>query len=112
ELDFIEGQQRELEGLLEPLERAVNELPPGQLHSDYEREAIFQLATNVDLELGQLLSDLREIADQTNTTTMNAVTGLNSSDNNTTTTNTTIAKESSIVSEEIMDRLKVLNGVS
>nr|CAX73670.1 Nuclear pore glycoprotein p62 [Schistosoma japonicum]CAX73671.1 Nuclear pore glycoprotein p62 [Schistosoma japonicum] len=148
ELDFIEGQQRELEGLLEPLERAVNELPPGQLHSDYEREAIFQLATNVDLELGQLLSDLREIADQTNTTTMNAVTGLNSSDNNTTTTNTTITKESSIVSgnnsklvssnggdimnqitrilnchmhslnwihhntQEIMDRLKVLNGVS
>ncbi|KAK4470224.1 hypothetical protein MN116_005799 [Schistosoma mekongi] len=148
ELDFIEGQQRELEGLLEPLERSVNELPPGQLHSDYEREAIFQLATNVDLELGQLLSDLREIADQTNITTMNVVTGLNSSNNNTTTTNTTIAKESSIINgnnnklvssnsgdimnqitrilnchmhslnwihhntQEIMDRLKVLNGVS
>ncbi|CAH8858020.1 unnamed protein product [Trichobilharzia szidati] len=78
ELDFIEGQQRELESLLEPLERAVNELPPGHLHSDYEREAIFQLATNVDLELGQLLSDLREIADQTNSTTASAVTALNS----------------------------------
>ncbi|CAH8858136.1 unnamed protein product [Trichobilharzia szidati] len=79
ELDFIEGQQRELESLLEPLERAVNELPPGHLHSDYEREAIFQLATNVDLELGQLLSDLREIADQTNSTTASsAVTTLNS----------------------------------
>lgn len=68
ELDFIEGQQRELETLLEPLERAANELPPGQLHSDFEREAIFQLATNVDLELGQLLSDLREMADQVNAT--------------------------------------------
>lgn len=66
ELDFIEGQQRELETLLEPLERAANELPPGQLHSDYEREAIFQLATNVDLELGQLLTDLRDMAEQTN----------------------------------------------
>ncbi|KAF8563295.1 hypothetical protein P879_09701, partial [Paragonimus westermani] len=71
ELDFIEGQQRELENLLEPLERAANELPPGQLHSDFEREAIFQLATNVDLELGQLLSDLREMADQVNATSSN-----------------------------------------
>ncbi|XP_018645678.1 nuclear pore glycoprotein P62, putative [Schistosoma mansoni] len=145
ELDFIEGQQRELESLLEPLERAVNELPPGQLHSDYEREAIFQLATNVDLELGQLLTDLREIADQTNTTTMNVTTGFNSSDNSTTTTNAT--KENTMINgnnkltssnngdimnqitrilnchmhslnwihhntQEIMDRLKVLNGVS
>ncbi|KAF7252153.1 hypothetical protein EG68_07635 [Paragonimus skrjabini miyazakii] len=79
ELDFIEGQQRELENLLEPLERAANELPPGQLHSDFEREAIFQLATNVDLELGQLLSDLREMADQVNATsstvTLTTVTG-------------------------------------
>ncbi|CAH8551941.1 unnamed protein product [Schistosoma intercalatum] len=95
ELDFIEGQQRELESLLEPLERAVNELPPGQLHSDYEREAIFQLATNVDLELGQLLTDLREIADQTNTTTMNVTTGFNSSDSSTTSTNTT--KENTMI---------------
>ncbi|CAL8096186.1 unnamed protein product [Calicophoron daubneyi] len=68
ELDFIEGQQRELDGLLEPLEKTANELPPGQLHSDFEREAIFQLAANVDLELGQLLSDLREMADQINST--------------------------------------------
>lgn len=55
--------------MLEPLERAANELPPGQLHSDFEREAIFQMASNVDLELGQLLSDLREMADQINANT-------------------------------------------
>ncbi|THD21868.1 Nuclear pore glycoprotein p62 [Fasciola hepatica] len=69
ELDLIENQQKELEDLLEPLERAANELPPGQLHSDFEREAIFQMASNVDLELGQLLSDLREMADQMNSST-------------------------------------------
>ncbi|CAH8546329.1 unnamed protein product [Heterobilharzia americana] len=157
ELDFIEGQQRELESLLEPLERAVNELPPGQLHSDYEREAIFQLATNVDLELGQLLTDLREMADQTNTTaaaatgTVTAVTGLNSSVTNGASINSSDdgKQDNSIMNsnpkkvsssnssgdimnqvtrilnchmhslnwihhntQEIMDRLKVLNGVS
>lgn len=69
ELDFIDGHQKELEKLLETLERTANELPPGQLHSDFEREAIFQLATNVDLELSQLLSDMREMADQVNATT-------------------------------------------
>lgn len=69
ELDLIENQQKELESMLEPLERAANELPPGQLHSDFEREAIFQMASNVDLELGQLLSDLREMADQINSNT-------------------------------------------
>lgn len=62
-----------MESLLEPLERAANELPPGQqqqlLHSDFEREAILQLGTNVDLELGQLLTDLREMADQVNAAT-------------------------------------------
>lgn len=36
------------------------------MHSDYEREAIFQLVTNIDLELGQLLTDLREMSQQTN----------------------------------------------
>ncbi|KAG5451180.1 hypothetical protein CSKR_102645 [Clonorchis sinensis] len=69
ELDFIDGHQKELEKLLETLERTAEELPPGQLHSDFERESIFQLATNVDLELGQLLSDLREMADQVNSAT-------------------------------------------
>ncbi|VDQ09864.1 unnamed protein product [Trichobilharzia regenti] len=104
-MDFIEGQQRELESLLEPLERAVNELPPGHLHSDYEREAIFQLATNVDLELGQLLSDLREIADQTNSTTASsAVTVLNN--NNSSGASSTVAGGSAINSVNSLDDSK------
>ena len=40
ELDFIESQQRELEDMLQPLEKSVNELPPinYQQHADIERE--------------------------------------------------------------------------
>jgi len=40
ELDFILGQQRELEDLLVPLEQAMDQLPPinYQQHADVERE--------------------------------------------------------------------------
>ncbi|KAF6775266.1 hypothetical protein AHF37_05116 [Paragonimus kellicotti] len=123
ELDFIEGQQRELENLLEPLERAANELPPGQLHSDFEREAIFQLATNVDLELGQLLSDLREMADQVNATsstvTLTTVKGDADSQKNADGSSgpgkTLLAckDESGIihqVTQELIERVKILEG--
>uniref|UniRef100_A0A0X3PSR5 Nuclear pore glycoprotein p62 n=1 Tax=Schistocephalus solidus TaxID=70667 RepID=A0A0X3PSR5_SCHSO len=69
ELEFVESQQRELEGLLEPLEQAATDLPPSQQHADAEREAIFQMCVNTDLELGQLLTDLREMADRVNSIT-------------------------------------------
>ena len=40
ELDFILGQQKELEDLLTPLEQAMDQLPPinYQQHADVERE--------------------------------------------------------------------------
>lgn len=40
ELDFIQAQQKELEEMLEPLEKAVDQLPPigYQQHADLERE--------------------------------------------------------------------------
>ncbi len=63
----MESQQRTLEDLLEPLEQAASDLPPSQQHADAEREAIFQMCINTDLELGQLLSELREMAERVNT---------------------------------------------
>ncbi|VUZ55478.1 unnamed protein product [Hymenolepis diminuta] len=69
ELEFVESQQRALEDLLEPLEQAVSDLLPSQQHADAEREAIFQMCINTDLELGQLLSELREMAERVNAVT-------------------------------------------
>lgn len=65
----MESQQRTLEDLLEPLEQAAADLPPSQQHADAEREAIFQMCINTDLELGQLLSELREMAERVNAVT-------------------------------------------
>lgn len=65
----MESQQRALEDLLEPLEAAATELPPSQQHADAEREAIFQMCINTDLELGQLLGELREMAERVNSIT-------------------------------------------
>ncbi|KAM7533009.1 hypothetical protein Aperf_G00000126117 [Anoplocephala perfoliata] len=69
ELEFVESQQRTLEDLLEQLEQAAADLPPSQQHADAEREAIFQMCINTDLELGQLLSELREMAERVNAVT-------------------------------------------
>ncbi|VDK22876.1 unnamed protein product [Taenia asiatica] len=69
ELEFVESQQRTLEDLLEPLEQAAADLPPSQQHADAEREAIFQMCINTDLELGQLLGELREMATRVNAVT-------------------------------------------
>lgn len=65
-MEFVESQQRALEDLLEPLEQAAANLPPSQQHADAEREAIFQMCINTDLELGQLLGELREMAERVN----------------------------------------------
>ncbi|KAL5111742.1 WD repeat domain-containing protein 83 [Taenia crassiceps] len=69
ELEFVESQQRTLEDLLEPLEQAAADLPPSQQHADAEREAIFQMCISTDLELGQLLGELREMAARVNAVT-------------------------------------------
>uniref|UniRef100_A0A5K3FBP1 Nsp1_C domain-containing protein n=1 Tax=Mesocestoides corti TaxID=53468 RepID=A0A5K3FBP1_MESCO len=69
ELEFVESQQRILEDLLEPLEQAAADLPPSQQHADAEREAIFQVCINTDLELGQLLGELKEMAERVNAVT-------------------------------------------
>ena len=57
ELDFIKGQQSELEDVLAPLEASlVNGLPP-----DAERERTYQLAETLDAQLQRMSDDLREI---------------------------------------------------
>ena len=68
-MEFVESQQRTQEDLLEPLEQAAADLPPSQQHADAEREAIFQMCINTDLELGQLLGELREMAERVNAVT-------------------------------------------
>uniref|UniRef100_UPI0035902BE3 nuclear pore glycoprotein p62 isoform X2 n=1 Tax=Myxine glutinosa TaxID=7769 RepID=UPI0035902BE3 len=69
ELDFILGQQRELEELLNPLEDAVKE----QSSSIYlqptneERERTYKLAENIDAQLKRMSQDLKEVIDHLNT---------------------------------------------
>ncbi|XP_078324202.1 uncharacterized protein LOC111127431 isoform X1 [Crassostrea virginica] len=73
ELDFIHSQQRELEDLLAPLEKAL-ELQPNisiQQHSASERENTYQLAENIDAQLKRMLSDLKEIIDHLNSSNIN-----------------------------------------
>ncbi|KAK3594059.1 hypothetical protein CHS0354_040823 [Potamilus streckersoni] len=69
ELDFIHSQQRELEDLLVPLEKSVEQLPSSsfQPHADLERENTYQLAENIDAQLKRMLQDLKEIIDHLNT---------------------------------------------
>ncbi|KAK7071925.1 Nuclear pore glycoprotein p62, partial [Halocaridina rubra] len=44
ELDFIQGQQQELEQLIEPLESAVASTTPAQHQGDHQRENMHHLA--------------------------------------------------------------------
>ncbi|KAK3103752.1 hypothetical protein FSP39_021635, partial [Pinctada imbricata] len=73
ELDFIKSQQRELEDLLVPLERAVDQQPniSFQQHTDLERENTYQLAENVDAQLKRMVQDLKEIISHLNTSNTN-----------------------------------------
>lgn len=64
---------------MEPLEQAAADLPPSQQHADAEREAIFQMCINTDLELSQLLSELREMAERVNAVTADLEPGVESS---------------------------------
>lgn len=68
ELDFIKSQQRELEELLVPLEKSVDQQTSNfQHHADLERDNTYQLAENVDAQLKRMVVDLKEIIDHLNT---------------------------------------------
>ncbi|XP_074660003.1 uncharacterized protein LOC141912608 [Tubulanus polymorphus] len=69
ELDFIQSQQKELEEMLTPIEKAVEELPPigYSQHADLEREHTYQLAENIDAQLKRMVGDLKEIVEHLNT---------------------------------------------
>ncbi|BFZ15863.1 hypothetical protein BsWGS_18902 [Bradybaena similaris] len=68
ELDFIHSQQRELEDILSPLERALDSLPPitYQQHADIEREHTYMLAESLDAQLKRMGQDLKEIIERLN----------------------------------------------
>nr|CDS30516.1 WD repeat domain containing protein 83 [Hymenolepis microstoma] len=102
ELEFVESQQRALEDLLEPLEQAVSDLLPSQQHADAEREAIFQMCINTDLELGQLLSELREMAERVNAVTAELEPGIEShfpSSSNSTSTSDNLDKNNNVIGQ-------------
>ncbi|XP_013399317.1 nuclear pore glycoprotein p62-like, partial [Lingula anatina] len=70
ELDFILAQQKELEEMLVPLEKTIEQLPPisYQQHADLEREHTYQLAENIDGQLKRMAQDLKEIIEHLNAT--------------------------------------------
>ncbi len=63
ELDFIKGQQTELEDVLRPLEASLAGAPP----PDAERERTYQLAETLDAQLQRMSDDLREVIEHLNT---------------------------------------------
>lgn len=73
ELDFIRGQQSELEQLLAPLEAAVNEAGSSALtgasqhQGDRQRDNMYHLAQNLDGQLRQMSEDLVKVIEHVNT---------------------------------------------
>ena len=65
ELDFIKGQQSELEDALRPLEASLAGAPP----PDAERERTYAMAESLDAQLQRMSDDLREVIEHLNTTT-------------------------------------------
>merc|ERR1711915_543576 len=63
ELDFVAGQQSELEEILKPLEASLTSGGP----IDTEREKIYSLAENLDGQLSRMGEDLKEIICHLNT---------------------------------------------
>jgi len=63
ELDFVAGQQSELEEILKPLEASLSNAG----HIDTEREKIYSLAENLDGQLSRMGEDLKEIISHLNT---------------------------------------------
>jgi len=62
ELDFVSGQQAELEEALRPLELAL----AGTTTVDTERERTYQLAENLDAQLKRMSEDLKEVISHLN----------------------------------------------
>lgn len=62
ELDFILSQQKELEDLIEPLEKELADVP---IH-DHDRYAIYQMAESLDSQLKQQSDDLKEAIEYIN----------------------------------------------
>ena len=67
ELDFIKGQQSELEDILRPLEASLSTAPT----ADVERERTYQLAETLDAQLTRMSDDLREIIEHLNSANRN-----------------------------------------
>ncbi|XP_042240084.1 nuclear pore glycoprotein p62-like [Homarus americanus] len=67
ELDFIQGQQQELEQLIEPLETAAATTTPAQHQGDRQRENMHHIAQNLDSQLRQMTDDLCKIIEHLNT---------------------------------------------
>lgn len=66
ELDFIQGQQQELEQLIEPLESAVASTTPAQHQGDRQRDNMHHLAQNLDAQLHQMTDDLCKVIEHLN----------------------------------------------
>jgi len=62
ELDFVSGQQAELEEALRPLEQAM----AGTTTVDTERERTYQLAESLDAQLKRMSEDLKEVISHLN----------------------------------------------
>ncbi|XP_077299261.1 nucleoporin 62 [Arctopsyche grandis] len=62
ELDFVLGQQRELEELLVPLEKELSNV----VITDPEREQTYRLTDTIDTQLKQMSEDLKEIIEHLN----------------------------------------------
>ncbi|XP_053650474.1 nuclear pore glycoprotein p62 isoform X2 [Cherax quadricarinatus] len=67
ELDFIQGQQQELEQLIEPLEVAAATSTPAQHQGDRQRENMHHVAQSLDSQLRQMTDDLCKIIEHLNT---------------------------------------------
>ncbi|KAF9423666.1 hypothetical protein HW555_000992 [Spodoptera exigua] len=67
ELDFVLAQQKELEDLLEPMEKQLSEETVDRLR-DPEREHMYSLAENLDTQLRQMSEDLKEVIEHLNET--------------------------------------------
>lgn len=70
ELDFIQGQQQELEQLIEPLETAAATTTPAQHQGDRQRENMHHVAQSLDAQLRQMTDDLCKIIEHLNTNNM------------------------------------------
>lgn len=70
ELDFVAGQQAELEEALRSLELSV----AGSAPVDMERERTYQLAESLDGQLKRMSEDLKEVISHLNSTTTTGLT--------------------------------------